>query len=72
MNTIAISPTRASRTAAVLLAAVFMLASVFMAAAPVEAKRPDRVDFWLTVLHNNDGESKLLEALAERLAPSTT
>ena len=26
------------------------------------AERPERTDFWLTILHNNDGESQLLNA----------
>lgn len=65
---------RLSRTAALLLAVFFAVASVLVTAGPTAAHgRPkhDRVDFWLTILHNNDGESKLLEALATADDPST-
>jgi 5'-nucleotidase len=46
-----------------LVGAVALLAGTLLGAAPVEAKRPaDQVHFWLTVLHNNDGESRLISA----------
>lgn len=49
--------------AAVLLTLAFVL--------PAGAKKDSAVDFWLTILHNNDGESKLLEALATQGDPSS-
>lgn len=62
-----------TRIGAVLLAALLAMASVLMTAAPAEAKGggKDRVDFWLTILHNNDGESKLLESLVDPADPAT-
>lgn len=45
-----------------LVAALWLAAAAVLAAAPVaDAKPAGTVDFWLTILHNNDGESKLLE-----------
>lgn len=52
---------RTRRIAALLTAAILAVAAI----APVSAARPDKVDFWLTVLHGNDGESKLLEQLLD-------
>jgi 2',3'-cyclic-nucleotide 2'-phosphodiesterase (5'-nucleotidase family) len=49
---------RLRRLAALAIAGTLVLGAV---AAPVSAARPTpKVDFWLTVLHNNDAESKLL------------
>jgi 2',3'-cyclic-nucleotide 2'-phosphodiesterase (5'-nucleotidase family) len=46
-----------------LVAVATLFASTLLSASPVEAKRPaEQVDFWLTVLHNNDGESRLISA----------
>jgi 2',3'-cyclic-nucleotide 2'-phosphodiesterase (5'-nucleotidase family) len=57
------------RVTAVVLALLFLLSTIVVAAAPVEARAPDAagppdagrqgVHFELTILHNNDGESKL-------------
>lgn len=33
-----------------------------LAAGPAKGEREPRVDFWLTVLHNNDGESQVINA----------
>jgi 2',3'-cyclic-nucleotide 2'-phosphodiesterase (5'-nucleotidase family) len=49
---------------AVLIAALFMLSTMLIAVSPVDARKPDNpgkpgVQFELTILHNNDGESKL-------------
>jgi len=67
--------TRTSRAAALLLSVLFLVATLFVAASPVDAGGPghgqQKVDFWLTILHNNDGESKLLEALATAEDQST-
>jgi 2',3'-cyclic-nucleotide 2'-phosphodiesterase (5'-nucleotidase family) len=41
----------------VLFLALALLAAVAM---PARAGAQDRVDFWLTILHSNDGESKLI------------
>jgi 5'-nucleotidase len=48
---------RASRLLALALVAVLAFPAVALGAQPA-----DRVAFWLTILHNNDGESKLLGA----------
>ena len=69
--------TRTSRAAALLLSVLFLVATLFLAASPAGASGQgqghgnQKVDFWLTILHNNDGESKLLEALATADDPST-
>ncbi len=60
-------PTRSARARLRRLAAVALAGTLVLgvAAAPVAAARPTpKIDFWLTVLHNNDAESKFL--------PSTT
>lgn len=44
-----------------LVAATFLLIGL-AAPASASAKPAGAVDFWLTVLHNNDGESRLIEA----------
>ncbi|MBA4170657.1 MAG: bifunctional metallophosphatase/5'-nucleotidase [Chloroflexi bacterium] len=55
------------------LSLIVLLATILVAAAPVAAKRPgSQVDFWLTILHNNDGESKLIEQLAVANDPTTS
>ncbi len=60
------------RTTALALSLLILLSTVLAAAAPVVAGRPaSSVDFWLTILHNNDGESKLLEQLAVANDPTT-
>jgi 2',3'-cyclic-nucleotide 2'-phosphodiesterase (5'-nucleotidase family) len=55
------------RLTAVALASLLALASVLAGAGPADARKPDHagrsgVHFWLTVLHNNDGESRLISA----------
>lgn len=61
------------RSTAMALSLIVLLATVLVAAAPVAAKRPgSQVDFWLTILHNNDGESKLIEQLAVANDPTTS
>lgn len=51
--------TRLRRLAALAIAGTLV---VGVAAAPASAARPSpKVDYWLTVLHNNDAESKLIE-----------
>ena len=45
------------RPLVILLLALVLVVSLISGA---EAKEPGEVDFWLTVLHNNDGESDLL------------
>ena len=42
------------------IAAAFLL--IGLAAPAASAKSAGQVDFWLTVLHNNDGESRLINA----------
>ncbi|MGQ0608127.1 MAG: bifunctional metallophosphatase/5'-nucleotidase [Chloroflexota bacterium] len=60
------------RPTALVLSLLILLAAVLVAAAPVTASRPaSEVDYWLTILHNNDGESKLLEQLAVANDPTT-
>jgi 5'-nucleotidase len=46
--------------AALLATGVLLATTILASAAPVAAKPAGTVDFWLTVLHNNDGETKLL------------
>jgi 2',3'-cyclic-nucleotide 2'-phosphodiesterase (5'-nucleotidase family) len=63
---------RARGRAARLLLALLVLASTLaVSIAPVSAARSTKADFWLTILHNNDGESKLLEVLATAGDPSS-
>jgi 2',3'-cyclic-nucleotide 2'-phosphodiesterase (5'-nucleotidase family) len=46
-----------------LTVAVALAAALVLAAAPASAPaRQPKADFWLTVLHNNDGESRLINA----------
>ena len=46
-----------------LMAMVTLVAALVLAAAPSSlAAKPPKVQFWLTVLHNNDGESRLINA----------
>jgi 2',3'-cyclic-nucleotide 2'-phosphodiesterase (5'-nucleotidase family) len=56
-----------SRRVAALLMSLIFLISAMVSASPVDARMPDGagrpgVHFWLTVLHNNDGESRLTGA----------
>jgi 5'-nucleotidase len=45
------------------MAMVTLVAALVLAAAPSSlAAKPPKVQFWLTVLHNNDGESRLINA----------
>lgn len=49
-----------ARWAALLATGILLAATILASAVPVTAKPAGTVDFWLTVLHNNDGETKLL------------
>jgi 5'-nucleotidase len=60
-----------SRFVRLLLTLTLAASLVAIAAAPVAGARPARADFWLTVLHNNDGESKLIEQFADPADPAT-
>ena len=60
-----------SRVARLMLALALVVATVAMSVAPVSGARPTKADFWLTILHNNDGESKLLEVLATAGDPNS-
>ena len=40
--------------------AIFLILALIFPVFAVGAKQPGEVDFWLTILHNNDGESKLI------------
>lgn len=52
------------RVPAFILAALLVLSAALVSAQTVEARRPaDQTAFWLTVLHSNDGESKLFPFL---------
>jgi 5'-nucleotidase len=54
-------PTRPTRTHLRRLVALAIAGTLVLgAAAPVATAGPPKVDFWLTVLHNNDAESKLI------------
>ncbi|MPZ88650.1 MAG: bifunctional metallophosphatase/5'-nucleotidase [Nitriliruptorales bacterium] len=48
---------RAARTPVVALSALALLIAM---ALPGQARPDERVDFWLTVIHSNDGESRLI------------
>lgn len=62
MHLVAGAPfTGGRRLLAAALAALLLLVSAYGHA---DAAPPDRVHFWLTVLHNNDAESKLLNPAA--------
>ncbi|MBI4260312.1 MAG: 5'-nucleotidase C-terminal domain-containing protein, partial [Actinobacteria bacterium] len=50
------------RRAARSLVAVALVTGVLVAGAAPSAEAAPKVKFWLTVLHNNDGESKLIDA----------
>jgi 2',3'-cyclic-nucleotide 2'-phosphodiesterase (5'-nucleotidase family) len=53
------------RILSVIVAAVLVAGLMFTVAAPeADARKdnPNRVAYWLTVLHNNDGESRLIDA----------
>ena len=68
-----LTPSHATRDRSGRLLLVLALVAGLLAAAvsPVSAAKPQKADFWLTILHNNDGESKLLEVLADPADPST-
>jgi 2',3'-cyclic-nucleotide 2'-phosphodiesterase (5'-nucleotidase family) len=60
-----------SRAARLILALLVLASTLAVSIGPVAAARPTRADFWLTILHNNDGESKLLEVLATAGDPNS-
>jgi hypothetical protein len=50
-----------ARWAALLATGMLLAATILASAVPVTAKPAGTVDFWLTVLHNNDGETPAAE-----------
>jgi 2',3'-cyclic-nucleotide 2'-phosphodiesterase (5'-nucleotidase family) len=61
-----VSSTPFRRTTTLLLAAIFAASALVVGAIPVDARRPaDAGAFELTILHNNDGESKLRPSFAD-------
>jgi 2',3'-cyclic-nucleotide 2'-phosphodiesterase (5'-nucleotidase family) len=44
-----------------LLATLFAMSATSSTAAAKRPPKPPKVDFWLTILHNNDGESQLVD-----------
>ncbi|MGH2776281.1 MAG: bifunctional metallophosphatase/5'-nucleotidase [Actinomycetota bacterium] len=65
MRCIAAGDQPGRRILSVIVAAVLVAGLMLTAAAPeADAKndRSNRVSYWLTVLHNNDGESRLIDA----------
>jgi len=54
----------ATRRSSIMLVALAALLAAGLLAAPASAKKAEgpAVDFWLTVLHNNDGESQVVDA----------
>ncbi|HET9878225.1 MAG TPA: 5'-nucleotidase C-terminal domain-containing protein [Candidatus Limnocylindria bacterium] len=70
MTPIASHATR-DRSGRLLLVLALVAGLLAAAVSPVSAAKPQKADFWLTILHNNDGESKLLEVLADPADPAT-
>jgi 5'-nucleotidase len=65
MSGIATGTLLGRRILSVFVAAVLVAGLMLTAAPEADAKKkdnPNRVSYWLTVLHNNDGESRLIDA----------
>ena len=46
----------------IMAVAAMMLALLPTGSAGAKPDKPPKVDFWLTIVHNNDGESQVIDA----------